>query len=129
MRCAVLFACVVGASAYLGSPLLPRPATLARNSVSVSAVSPRLNLRVARNGRVSGHVNGKTALRMQTATGIDTAALTRAANEARGLAMDSIAAAKSGHLGLPLGCAEASRDIVLESRLTNSKSDWSGLVL
>ncbi|EKX49564.1 hypothetical protein GUITHDRAFT_67657 [Guillardia theta CCMP2712] len=43
---------------------------------------------------------------MQTATGVDIAALTRAANEARGLAMDSIAAAKSGHLGLPLGCAE-----------------------
>lgn len=30
----------------------------------------------------------------------------QAANEARGLAMDSIAAANSGHLGLPLGCAE-----------------------
>merc|ERR1719311_873023 len=29
-------------------------------------------------------------------------ALQTAANEARGLAMDSIAAAKSGHLGLPL---------------------------
>jgi len=43
---------------------------------------------------------------MQTATGVDTAALAKAANEARGLAMDSIAAAKSGHLGLPLGCAE-----------------------
>jgi len=47
-----------------------------------------------------------TGLRMQTATGQDTAALTRVATEARGLAMDSIAAAKSGHLGLPLGCAE-----------------------
>merc|ERR1719359_124628 len=33
-------------------------------------------------------------------------ALATAANEARGLAMDSIAAAKSGHLGLPLGAAE-----------------------
>lgn len=32
--------------------------------------------------------------------------ITQAANEARGLAMDSIASAKSGHLGLPLGCAE-----------------------
>ncbi len=30
----------------------------------------------------------------------------QAANEARGLAMDSITAAASGHLGLPLGCAE-----------------------
>jgi transketolase len=35
-----------------------------------------------------------------------TAQLTRAANEARGLAMDAIAACKSGHLGLPLGAAE-----------------------
>lgn len=34
------------------------------------------------------------------------AALATAANEARGLAMDSIAAAHSGHMGLPLGCAE-----------------------
>lgn len=41
------------------------------------------------------------------AAGVDTAAaLARAATEARGLAMDSIAAAKSGHLGLPLGCAD-----------------------
>lgn len=32
--------------------------------------------------------------------------LATAANEARGLAMDSIAAAESGHLGLPLGAAE-----------------------
>ena len=33
-------------------------------------------------------------------------ALSRAANEARGLAMDAVEASKSGHLGLPLGCAE-----------------------
>ncbi len=32
--------------------------------------------------------------------------LVRAANEARGLAMDAVQASKSGHLGLPLGCAE-----------------------
>ncbi len=32
--------------------------------------------------------------------------LSRAANEARGLAMDAVEASKSGHLGLPLGCAE-----------------------
>jgi transketolase len=48
---------------------------------------------------------------MQTKTGVDTEALAKAANEARGLAMDSIAAAKSGHLGLPLGCAEVSLKI------------------
>ncbi len=32
--------------------------------------------------------------------------LSRAADEARGLAMDAVQASKSGHLGLPLGCAE-----------------------
>lgn len=43
------------------------------------------------------------------ATAVETdkmAALATAANEARGLAMDSIAAANSGHMGLPLGAAE-----------------------
>jgi transketolase N-terminal domain/subunit len=44
---------------------------------------------------------------MATAVDADTkTALATAANEARGLAMDSIAAAHSGHMGLPLGCAE-----------------------
>ena len=44
---------------------------------------------------------------MSTATETDKmAALATAANEARGLAMDAIAAAHSGHMGLPLGCAE-----------------------
>ena len=33
-------------------------------------------------------------------------ALARAADEARGLAMDAVQASESGHLGLPLGCAE-----------------------
>jgi transketolase len=37
---------------------------------------------------------------------LDLAALSRAANEARGLAMDAVHACASGHLGLPLGCAE-----------------------
>lgn len=32
--------------------------------------------------------------------------LSKAANEARGLAIDAISACSSGHLGLPLGCAE-----------------------
>jgi transketolase N-terminal domain/subunit len=44
---------------------------------------------------------------MSTAVETDKmAALATAANEARGLAMDSIAAAHSGHMGLPLGAAE-----------------------
>jgi len=37
---------------------------------------------------------------------MNTNALSTAANEARGLAMDAIHACNSGHLGLPLGCAE-----------------------
>jgi len=46
-------------------------------------------------------------LKMSTAVETDKmAALATAANEARGLAMDSIAAAHSGHMGLPLGAAE-----------------------
>jgi transketolase len=36
----------------------------------------------------------------------DLKALSRAADEARGLAMDAVHACSSGHLGLPLGCAE-----------------------
>lgn len=48
-----------------------------------------------------------SALKMSAAVATDKmAALATAANEARGLAMDSIAAAHSGHMGLPLGCAE-----------------------
>ena len=46
-------------------------------------------------------------LKMSTAVETDKmTALATAANEARGLAMDSIAAAHSGHMGLPLGAAE-----------------------
>lgn len=52
--------------------------------------------------------NQQGSLKMaDAATEVDKmAALATAANEARGLAMDSIAAAHSGHMGLPLGCAE-----------------------
>jgi transketolase len=37
---------------------------------------------------------------------MNTQTLAQAANEARGLAMDAVHACNSGHLGLPLGCAE-----------------------
>jgi transketolase len=44
---------------------------------------------------------------MSTAVDAETkTSLATAANEARGIAMDSIAAAHSGHMGLPLGAAE-----------------------
>jgi transketolase len=49
----------------------------------------------------------RTQLMMSTAVDAETkTALATAANEARGIAMDSIAAAHSGHMGLPLGAAE-----------------------
>jgi transketolase len=38
--------------------------------------------------------------------GLNIEALSRAATEARGLCMDAVQASQSGHLGLPLGCAE-----------------------
>jgi transketolase len=37
---------------------------------------------------------------------LDTKILSQAATDARGLAMDAVQASASGHLGLPLGCAE-----------------------
>ena len=37
---------------------------------------------------------------------LQTAILEKASNEARGLAIDAVHACSSGHLGLPLGCAE-----------------------
>ena len=95
-------ACVASASAFLTGPAAV-PGT-ARYNGAVNARSG-LGLRVARPA-VALRQNNAASLSMQTATGVDTAALAKAANEARGLAMDSIAAAKSGHLGLPLGCAE-----------------------
>jgi len=60
------------------------------------------------SARTFGAVHQATPLKMaETVTEVDKmAALATAANEARGLAMDSIAAAHSGHMGLPLGCAE-----------------------
>jgi transketolase len=46
-------------------------------------------------------------------------ALATAANEARGLAMDAIHACNSGHLGLPLGCAEIGAVLFGESMQFN----------
>jgi len=58
-----------------------------------------------------------------SAVDVDTkAALATAANEARGLAMDSIAAAKSGHMGLPLGAAEVGA-ILYGSEMTYNPKD------
>ena len=43
---------------------------------------------------------------MSTLTDDTLSLLQQAATEARGLAIDAIDACSSGHLGLPLGCAE-----------------------
>merc|ERR1719199_1613793 len=86
-------ACVAGASAFLTAP------------VAVPGIQARSGLSL-RGSRPAAATRKHAAVVMQTKTGVDTEALAKAANEARGLAMDSIAAAKSGHLGLPLGCAE-----------------------
>jgi len=62
-------------------------------------------------------------LKMSAAVETDRmAALATAANEARGLAMDSIAAAKSGHMGLPLGAAEVG-SVLYGSQMTYNPND------
>jgi len=48
----------------------------------------------------------KVSMQVAEATVAEPVALAKAADEARGLAIDSIAKAASGHMGLPLGCAE-----------------------
>jgi len=64
-----------------------------------------------------------SALKMSSAVETDKmAALATAANEARGLAMDSIAAAHSGHMGLPLGAAEIGASLY-GSQMTYSPAD------
>lgn len=57
---------------------------------------------------MQGSKNGLSTLglRLYEAMELDFDALSRAATEARGLAMDAVQASQSGHLGLPLGCAE-----------------------
>merc|ERR1740138_293694 len=48
----------------------------------------------------------KAAMQVAEAEVASPVALSKAADEARGLAIDSITKAASGHMGLPLGCAE-----------------------
>mmetsp|Transcript_8408 Transcript_8408/g.18415 ORF Transcript_8408/g.18415 Transcript_8408/m.18415 type:complete len:698 (-) Transcript_8408:164-2257(-) len=48
----------------------------------------------------------KVAMQVAAEPVAQQAALAKAADEARGLAIDSISKAESGHMGLPLGCAE-----------------------
>merc|ERR1719284_2204607 len=50
--------------------------------------------------------SSKVSMQVSESTVAAPVALAKAADEARGLAIDSITKAKSGHMGLPLGCAE-----------------------
>jgi len=75
-------------------------------AIAATAFTAGVNGFAVNNGR-SFAVRNANVLKMSTAVETDSkAALATAANEARGLAMDSIAAAHSGHMGLPLGAAE-----------------------
>eukprot|EP00961_Rhodomonas_salina_P073770 991210-Rhodomonas_salina.2 len=120
----VAFACLAaGANAFLQGPALTPVSVSSRASISLRAPRHAAPLPHARSTLPAG-----LGLRMaETATGIDTAALTKAANEARGLAMDSIAAAKSGHLGLPLGCAEVSSCFSVAAVCERDKDFGAGL--
>jgi len=74
-------------------------------ALAAAAMSAGVN-GFAVNNRAASFAVRNMALK-SSAVDVDTkAALAQAANEARGLAMDSIAAAHSGHMGLPLGAAE-----------------------
>jgi transketolase len=65
----------------------------------------------------------QSMLKMSTSVETDKmASLATAANEARGLAMDSIAAAHSGHMGLPLGAAEIGA-VLYGSQMTYNAKD------
>ena len=56
---------------------------------------------------------------------MNTTLLAQAANEARGLAMDAVHACNSGHLGLPLGCAEIGAVLFGETlRLAPDAPKW-----
>jgi len=56
---------------------------------------------------------------------MNTEALTRVAAEARGLAIDAVHACSSGHLGLPLGCAEMGAVLFGESlRFNPAAPKW-----
>jgi transketolase len=69
------------------------------------------------------HPQNHHVLKMSTAVETDKmTALATAADEARGLAMDSIAAAHSGHMGLPLGAAEIGA-VLYGSQMTYNPKD------
>jgi transketolase len=60
----------------------------------------------AKASRLNSVVPNASAEVYNATMSLNVEVLSRAANEARGLCMDAVHASQSGHLGLPLGCAE-----------------------
>jgi len=77
-------------------------------SVAVGFLAGASAFQAGSNFAPRSNVARSTVASMQVAeaTVASPVALAKAADEARGLAIDSISKAQSGHMGLPLGCAE-----------------------
>jgi len=90
-------------------------------ALAATALAASVNgFAVQTSGRFA--IRQAASLKMSSAVDVDTkTALLIAANEARGLAMDSIAAAHSGHMGLPLGCAEVGASLYGSQMTYNPK--------
>jgi len=85
-----------------GSPAFPRAAFAAQSTVPYTAPAWTRPMNLASPARAFQRAHAPS---MQVAV-TNTVALAKAADESRGLAIDSISKAQSGHMGLPLGCAE-----------------------
>jgi len=91
-------------------------------AIAATALTAGVNGFAVNTGR-NFAIRNTNALKMSSAVETDNmAALATAANEARGLAMDSIAAAHSGHMGLPLGAAEVGA-VLYGSQMQYNPSD------
>jgi transketolase len=77
------------------------------------------------NSRRSVVSRSKMNMQVGEAVVAQPTALAKAADEARGLAIDSIAKAASGHMGLPLGCADLGAVLFGQELSYNpDKPDW-----
>merc|ERR1719207_411009 len=77
------------------------------------------------NSRRSVVSRSKMNMQVGEAVVAQPTALAKAADEARGLAIDSIAKAASGHMGLPLGCADLGAVLFGQELSYNTdKPDW-----
>lgn len=75
-------------------------------NVGVSRHNVKANVQTGSRPLSVSHNFGQNVVMQATATKAEVEVMAAAARDARGLAIDAISAAKSGHMGLPLGCAE-----------------------